>query len=100
MKSLSSHKKVSYITKWLRTCSVEIYADDPYNLPPKGPADLSLPAVYHTAENAFLQAKSLSEKNWQNLRKNRGSTRQIFTDLGRDQRITGITQQSYNCGNK
>ncbi|XP_064098409.1 uncharacterized protein LOC135209628 [Macrobrachium nipponense] len=30
-----------------------IYADDPYNLPPKGPADLSLPAVYHTAENAF-----------------------------------------------
>lgn len=41
---------------------MEIYADDPYNLPPKGPADLSLPAVYHTAENAFLKAKSLSEK--------------------------------------
>lgn len=50
-KSLSSLRKVSYVTKWLRTCSVEMYADDPYNLPPKGPADLSLPAVYHTAEN-------------------------------------------------
>ena len=41
---------------------MKIYADDPFSMPPKGPADLSLTAVYNTAETARRESKFLSEK--------------------------------------